>query len=241
MTDALQVESNALELSFPELRDLEHTGRTPAEWKGLFHRFAKQVTEWTTVSDPPSPGPKSPEELEESCRRLFPNAKQMLIDSGLPPAEVYSMSVHQVALLYTLSMYHKIYDDGAKNYSLPYPEAIQGIDEAIGRFDQTSDEPQEIIPVASHALKALRGTRNAIARNDRQIASLRVFEALRLHAGANGGRLPERLSDITIVPLPVDPVTGKPFEYRLADGKALLSGPPLPHAPLRYEITMQSP
>jgi hypothetical protein len=57
---------------------------------------------------------------------------------------------------------------------------------------------------------------------DRKVAMLRVVEALRLHAGATG-RLPEKLEQVTIVPIPVDPMYGKAFEYTLMGEIAELS------------------
>jgi hypothetical protein len=47
---------------------------------------------------------------------------------------------------------------------------------------------------------------------EQQIALLRHVEALRLYAAEHDGALPARLCDFS-VPLPVDPVTGKPFAY----------------------------
>ena len=40
-----------------------------------------------------------------------------------------------------------------------------------------------------------------------------------MHAAANGGKLPATLSEVKVVPVPTDPGTGRPFEYRL-DGNA---------------------
>ena len=51
---------------------------------------------------------------------------------------------------------------------------------------------------------------------------LQVLEAVRLHAAANKGALPEKLDDVD-VPLPVDPFTGKAFRYAVKDGKATLT------------------
>jgi hypothetical protein len=62
---------------------------------------------------------------------------------------------------------------------------------------------------------------------DRRIAALRTIEAVRLHL-TEKGKLPEKLDDITVVPVPTDPLTGKPFEYR-RDGAAarlIVSAPP---------------
>jgi hypothetical protein len=58
---------------------------------------------------------------------------------------------------------------------------------------------------------------------ERQIALLRHVEALRLYAAGHGGKLPARLSDIP-VPLPVDPFSGKPFDYSVEATTAHLRG-----------------
>jgi hypothetical protein len=84
----------------------------------------------------------------------------------------------------------------------------------------------------------------ASARLDRRIAALRCIEAIRLHAAAHEGKLPARLGDITEVPVPVDPMTGKEFEYTVAGDKATLHGPPTdpgksPHLSLKYELSLQ--
>src|SRR5262249_12962990 len=54
---------------------------------------------------------------------------------------------------------------------------------------------------------------------------------------------PAALGEVTEVPVPLDPLTGKPFVYRLAGGKATLYGPPPageqpgPSNSLSYELT----
>ena len=61
---------------------------------------------------------------------------------------------------------------------------------------------------------------------EQQIALLRQVEALRLYAAEYDGKLPAQLADIT-VPLPVDPVTGKPFTYTLERRTAHISVSPV--------------
>ena len=46
---------------------------------------------------------------------------------------------------------------------------------------------------------------------------LRCVEAMRLYAAAHDGKLPSKLEEITEVPVPVDPVTGKSFAFKLGD------------------------
>jgi hypothetical protein len=70
---------------------------------------------------------------------------------------------------------------------------------------------------------------------------LRVFEAIRLYAANSEGKLPQRLNDITEVPVPNDPVTNEAFVYRRDPDKAFLEGPPLRDVSFHYEITMSQP
>ena len=55
------------------------------------------------------------------------------------------------------------------------------------------------------------------------VATLRVFEALRLYAASHDGQWPDRLSDITEVPIPLNPFDGKPFVYQRHGNKAFLT------------------
>jgi hypothetical protein len=50
-----------------------------------------------------------------------------------------------------------------------------------------------------------------------------VVEALRLYAAAHEGRLPATLDQITEVPVPLDPVSGRAFDYRLNGDTAVLT------------------
>ena len=57
---------------------------------------------------------------------------------------------------------------------------------------------------------------------DRKAAALQIIEALRLYAGKHNGKLPEKLSDVTDIKIPDDPVTKKPFEYKSTGNEATL-------------------
>jgi hypothetical protein len=239
MNEALEVESFGLELSFPELRDVETAQRTPDEWREAFHGFASEALKQMQTGDRPAEG-KTREGLDKICEDALPAATRALIKGGMPAEKIESMPVHQVALLYTRHAYHRLFDSAAKYYTLPYPDAIVGIEKTIADAELADAEMREIVPLARHTLGAVKVTRMAIERNDRQIATLRVIEALRLYAAVHDGQLPKQLSDITEVPIPDDPVTGLPFEYKLEDGKARLSGPTFRDVALNYEITISA-
>ena len=84
---------------------------------------------------------------------------------------------------------------------------------------------------------ALAALREAIAGSEGNSAVLRILEAIRLYGAAHGGRLPNELQEIE-VPVPIDPVTGKLFDYEVRDNVARLEGPRLPGWPCRYEIIL---
>jgi hypothetical protein len=80
-------------------------------------------------------------------------------------------------------------------------------------------------------------------RLDRKIALLRTMEAIRMFAADNSGRLPGSLAEITSVPIPVDPVTGKGFLYkrigaRNARLEATVSPAEIKKRPV-YELTIK--
>jgi hypothetical protein len=74
-------------------------------------------------------------------------------------------------------------------------------------------------------LPAIDGCRAAEVRAERQVAALRIIEAMRMYAANHGGALPAKLDDITDVPVPLNPATGKPFVYRVDGAKAILELP----------------
>lgn len=231
--DALDVERMGVELSFPELRDIKTVKHTPNEWRELFHRLAAEIIK--QISTGKSPTPPSPEQLDELCKQKFPEARQALILGGLQAEEVDAMATYQIALLYSLQTYRELLDDAIKFVDLPYPQAIAGINAVSERARQ---EQREIIPIAERILPAIQASKNASTRNDRGLAVLRLIEALRIYGANHDGKLPERLEDITEVPIPVDPVTGLPFEYHRDGEIARLQAPVFRDVPLDYEITM---
>jgi hypothetical protein len=96
-------------------------------------------------------------------------------------------------------------------------------------------------------LPAVSAAKAAEARSERDIAILRIFEAIRLYAAAHDGQLPEKLSDITEVPIPNDPIHGTAFIYNRidTDNTAILEAPGASGLPnnaywLRYEIHLES-
>jgi hypothetical protein len=172
--------------------------------------------------------------------KLYPEAKRALIAQGRKPDEVEAMPVIQVVLIRSSQQYENLRDDLFKWVPLPYWQARPGIEEANMRIERAR-ESFEGIPLNSF-LPAIGRVSASMARLDRQIAALRLVEAIRLYAAAHDGKLPASLTDIKEVPVPDDPMTGKPFDYKPDGDKAILTGAAPPglgsNFALRFELTL---
>jgi len=77
---------------------------------------------------------------------------------------------------------------------------------------------------------------------EQRLALFRVVEAVRLDGAKSGGKLPANLTDLG-VPVPIDPVSGKAFEYKVDGMTALLTGKEIEgwagRTQYRYEIRLR--
>jgi hypothetical protein len=173
----------------------------------------------------------------------YPHAKARLIAEGMDPQRVEKMSVGQVIAIYTERIYRHFADDWESVWQVPFAQSEQIADKLERKLESTrplgTGEDREILPMMTLLLPALQAARSAEVRLDRDTASLRAIEALRMYAAAHDGKLPRRLADIDHVPIPNNPATGKPFEYRLEGKTAILELPAsdgLDSGNCRYEI-----
>jgi hypothetical protein len=220
----------------PEITDLDRS-RTAAEWSALLARLHTRLMHLQKTAV--AVNGKVIEVGEDITLPQFRAAY-------LPEARAYfkernrsteGMSDDQVLVLSIADRYRELRDDWYKLFYLSSPEAAPYYNEPM--------EPKQEFkkgPVAMFAwlLPTIVSVKIAETRPDRKVAALRIVEALRMHA-AKEGRLPESLDEIKIVPIPIDPMTGKPFAYHREGATAVLSGPPpQPKQPgLTYRITLR--
>jgi tetratricopeptide (TPR) repeat protein len=80
-------------------------------------------------------------------------------------------------------------------------------------------------------------------RSNRHVVALQCIEAIRLYTAIHNGKFPNELSDITQVPVPVDPVTQKPLVYQRTGSKAFLEAPAAKGTAdkytFRYELSLK--
>jgi hypothetical protein len=172
----------------------------------------------------------------------YPRAKADLEKLGWTKDELDRMAISQVVLLHMSQTYEVLRDDMFKWFHIPFWQS-----EAITRRAddnlKTVVKERELLPLASLLLPAIQASRFAVTRVDRQFAAMRTVEALRYYAAKHDGKLPEKLDAITEVPVPLDPVTGKSFDYKLEGDTATLEGKspgnrPAATGAFRYIITL---
>jgi hypothetical protein len=243
----LEWEYKMVELQIPELADLDRE-RTPEQWDGLLRRVR---TELRRLDEGPADGKARHQDwFPKDCAPEDPAAKspdlrearQFLARSrGLPAKKIMAMPPAQVLLLFIEATYHEDRDDQYRASYLPYPQARPLLEAAQQRL---RDAPISEGHVPGRLLlSAVDKIMRSQAELERNLAALRIIEALRMYAAAHDGRLPDKLDDVTEAPLPDDPGTGRPFTYR-RDGDTVtlaseMSGDRQPRSGLRYRVTLR--
>jgi hypothetical protein len=153
--------------------------------------------------------------------RAYPACKRQLLESDLAPELIEAMQPTQVVMLRWVQVYREYLDEmviWGRHTPVEMRRALNQIDE---RFGDLARRPEAVL--ANLMLPAMSAASRAVIRCDQRIAMLRAVEALRLYAAAHEGRLPAALDQITEVPVPLDPVSGRAFDYRLNGDTAFLT------------------
>ena len=186
------------------------------------------------------PYKRDPAAIEAEARRLtqsaLPRAKEYLRSHDHPIAEIDAMSPEQAVGMYLVQEYQTVSEELWRVWTLPFwesqeqmlktwrtlgpdkPPALENPLVQTNLLNFYNNRPRYEIP------STLRD-RYQVARPDRLIALMRTIEALRDYAAHHDSHAPQRLDQITDLPLPVDPMTGKPFAYQLEGRTATLDAP----------------
>lgn len=237
---AMQGEKLAMYATIPELRRLETARLTAEEQQKLLQTLGGGIDAVMYGQQP-----KWSNRLMGTALvlRAYPEAKKALIAEGRKPAEVEALPALQMVLIHSLHQYQRLQDDLLKWSSLPYWEARPRLEQAEKRIRMTRNR-LEGMPFIDY-LPAIQKVVAAPVRLERRIAALRCIEAIRLYAAAHDGKLPATLDAIPDVSIPIDPMTGKAFTYRVSGERAMLSAPPPPgeqvnsYNTLNYELTIR--
>jgi len=232
---------------FPFIHNAETTEHSPQEWNRLFVNvipdLAKLGAEGLAVQSDAQAG------LMATAVALlgYPHAKEQLVAQGFDRQQVEAMAVGQVMAIYTERNYRQFADDFEKLWYVPFADMHKADDAVAKRLGGaklvSGGDEREVLPIVTLLLPAMQAARTSQVRLERDVAALRVIEALRIYAAEHDGALPQSLADIDQVPVPDNPATGKPFVYRLAGQTAILELPPSDRIPgynRRFEIQIAS-
>jgi hypothetical protein len=237
---------------FPFIDQAETTERAPEEWNRLLAEsirdFAKVTGEIVFMQGGQSKVPS----LEDAKAGIaatglgligYTHAKERLIAQGMDADRVEKMAVGQVIAIYTERICRRFSDDYETLWYMPFADMRSASDKLEKELRAASffgtDADRELLPIVSVLMPAIQNVRAAQVRLERDMAALRVIEALRMHAAEHDGSLPESLDDITSVPVPLNPATSKPFVYKLNSSTAILDLPTsdgIQSGNRRYEI-----
>jgi hypothetical protein len=128
------------------------------------------------------------------------------------------------------------YDEMYKLQGLEYPAMLAKSDGYAAKVEALT-KAQPANPFFKWLPTVHKGV-VTFAKLDRQVAALSVVEAIRSYSAEHGGALPAKLDEITETPAPLNPATGKQFEYQLQDGGATLTDENA-EMPMRYTIKIK--
>ena len=213
----------------------------PGEWPRVLEQVVRidQMMKAAGAATRPAAPPDPAAEAARLAATVHPQAKQFLLAAGLPPAEVEAMPAAQAVGTYFFRQYRDASDELWKGYGLPYLEALDLIrrqEQESARWGPSSASDNPLLRWTHGAWRA----RHWMAELDQHVAALRTIEALRDYAARHDGRPPERLDQITDLPIPIDPTTGRSFAYRLDGRTAVIDAPMSPGVRIRstrYEVT----
>jgi hypothetical protein len=212
---------------------------SPQEWKEMINQVAKLVVE--------TKNPGITAQKHDFADDLKPGGAALAV---LPAAQAHyaqtrKMSGDDVALLDSATVvanfywdqYEQACEDCEKSLTLPVPQRLAKLAELQRELDQMKAEAPEnpLLETVPNIERAAQ----TFARIDREVAALTAVEAIRSHAAAHDGKLPEHLEEITETPAPADPFTGQAFGYRMDNDSAVLSSTPPGGYTLEYTVRIR--
>lgn len=218
---AASLEASAFLLGFPAAGELDRA-RDPQEWSRMFDQLAEFLR---LTGD-------SQRAAEMSVDKLLPRftalGRAELPQLTSTSAEaVAAMADHEVAVRWFVVTIVRHQQQVSATLCLCPTEAWTSLARLHARREQLEQATGLKFTFFSPTSAYL-----AIWSLERKIHALRIVEAVRHHLATHDGKLPATLADIESVPVPLDPLSGRPFEWKLIDaGSARLSATFLPQHP----------
>jgi hypothetical protein len=174
-------------------------------------------------------------------------ARKQLAALGYRAEFLGKMPDAQAVGLRAVTAYRVLNEDAIKCFHLSAAEARPEFAKLRARAKELVKESNDaIVSAFAGNVAPTEKCFEAHARLSRRVAALRAVEAVRMHAAAHDGKLPEKQSDVKLVPVPLDPYTGNPFVYDVkGDTFGITGAPPAGEQPniinqMRFEVTLRA-
>lgn len=208
----MEWERSSLYFSIPQLRKVKEGTFTDADWRAVAGTFRTLVEQRGKT---PSFGDQM--EMIAGTVFLYAQARQYFLHKGMTREQVDAIPQVTAIGRYFVESMDEIYDEITKWTRLPYWQAQSGLQRVEVELKQLQYNPVMIfVPAVSRAVFTLN-------RLDRDIAAMQTVEAIRDYAARHEGKLPATLQEVTDTPIPIDPIWGKPLDYRVEGSTVTLT------------------
>lgn len=216
------------------LREVDASPRSPLYWSRALDEFSESMQ-----------GMSSGDDLYQFDK----SGMTLMVAAGIPGArrflhEVEGMSIEdmdklpntQVFLLAVRKFYEHARDEIFKwQYATHWERNSVQTDSYLA---EAAEEFGLITTPSTLVLPAMKSAMSAQTRLSQQLAYLQTIESVRHHLATHDRQFPSSLADLDL-PAPLDPATGKPFQYLLHDQGATLTGAAFPG--IRYQFELRCP
>jgi hypothetical protein len=193
---------------------------------------------WSVVdSNPDTKDKHHPDPVKDAEPETLAKAREDYARTRpLTPEQAAAVDPMIVLGEFYFHQYQISFDEAYVLRDLPYPTLLARATVVYAASEQMHRQQRAnpFLPVFNMRDTALR-----VGVVDRQLAALAAVEAIRAYAAANMGNLPARLEDVVETPVPQNPLTGAPFEYRTENDTATLADSATKDSPLTYTIRIR--
>ena len=206
---------------FPELMDIRNADYSKAEWKRLLQKYTSEFSLITglTGGRMDSKARTTPSAAIALGLAGYANAKKRMLERGYSKEDVTKMSVAQLLLTDMALDIETFTQELEKSIHLPFADAQRFTKEWEQKMDRTSPTRFGAM-ITGMIAPAISQVRSAGYRAQAKINLLMAIESLRNHAAVHG-KFPESLDKLEL-PVRENPMTDKPFQYSLENGKAVI-------------------
>lgn len=174
----------------------------------------------------------------------YPRAKAWLLEKGRSPADLEKMTATQAVLLYAQARFQVLADDYSKLLHLPLTERLAHTKAFQLKIKELAVQKDASYFVGAYFFTNYPNVWIAMSQADRDVALLRCVELLRNYAAGHNRQLPSSWDDVKDLPIPIDPITGKRFGYKLDGDHAVITaetipGSSIPRTERKYEVYLK--